>query len=137
MDRKNFEGSTGNQFERILIQVARVLLFKPKVILLLNDFYTGIKNADEYTLNILKVNITGSCMISVVEEYEYLKHFSRVGVMDRGVIMEIDSYTNLKKTKNSYLNKIIKVNSLNMPSFNMDGMDSPQFRLKKSSKQLE
>ena len=108
-EQKSWESEDINQFEKVLLQIARLLIMKPKMTLVTKDFTTGIEIADKYILDLLNLNIEKSCLISIVDDYELLENFNEVIVMDRGNIIERDTYYNLMSDDTSHLSKLVRL----------------------------
>ena len=103
-----FEEAKLGSTRKIIIQLARLLLLNPKLILISNDFFTKRDDFDSYIMNVIKKNFSDSCVVGVVDQYDLLHNFSHVIGMDRGQIKEMGKARILLENTNSFLNKQIQ-----------------------------
>ena len=102
-----FTRTQPHELELRLIQIARMILFKPKLVLASSDFFVGISALDGRLLKLLMANLDETSFIATVEDYSLLSLFSNVVVFDRGSIVEQDELASLQKNEDSYLHKLI------------------------------
>ena len=93
------------QMKRILLQLAKAVLLRPKVLLIASDFFTKRDDIDGFSLEVLSKNLFDSVILAAVEQLESLSFYSHVIVMDRGEILEVGKPQTLIQDERSYLHK--------------------------------
>lgn len=96
-----------HEVELLLIQIARVILFKPKLVLVSSDFFIGVSAIDSRIMELLMINLGETSLIAAVEDYSLLDLFSHAAVFDRGSIVEQGELVSLQQNKASCLNKLV------------------------------
>ena len=95
-----------HDIELSLIQIARLILFKPKLVLASSDFFASIPAFDARIMKLLMVNLGETTFIAAVEDYSRLSHFSHVAVFDHGSIVEQGGFEELHQNEASLMNRL-------------------------------
>ena len=114
---------------RMIIQLAKFLLIKPKVLLIHRDFYTKRDDYDSFILDVIDKNIEDNCMITVLENLELLASFDRVMVMDRGIVKESGKPFDLASNPTSWFNKVVQIKEKADPKLSTRIKQSVEFNL--------
>lgn len=97
---------SGGQKQRIAI--ARALI-KQSNILLLDEATSALDAQNEYLVqSAIEKLIQGKTVLTIAHRLSTIKKSNQICVLDKGKIVEIDSYANLIKNPNSYFNKLMK-----------------------------
>ena len=113
----------------MIIQLAKFLLIKPKVLLIHRDFYTKRDDYDSFILDVIDKNIEDNCMITVLENLELLASFDRVMVMDRGIVKESGKPFDLASNPTSWFNKVVQIKEKADPKLSTRIKQSVEFNL--------
>ena len=114
---------------RMIIQLAKFLLIKPKVLLIHRDFYTKRDDYDSFILDVIDKNIEDNCMITVLENLELLASFDRVMVMYRGIVKESGKPFDLASNPTSWFNKVVQIKEKADPKLSTRIKQSVEFNL--------
>uniref|UniRef100_A0A8D9EE78 ATP-binding cassette sub-family B member 10, mitochondrial n=1 Tax=Cacopsylla melanoneura TaxID=428564 RepID=A0A8D9EE78_9HEMI len=101
---------SGGQKQRIAI--ARALI-KRANILLMDEATSALDAESEYLVqNAVEKLIEGKTVLTIAHRLSTIKKSNQICVLDKGVIVEMDSYANLIKNPDSKFNKLMKYQTM-------------------------
>lgn len=101
---------SGGQKQRIAI--ARALIKKSKI-LLLDEATSALDAENEYLVqSAIEKLIEGKTVLTIAHRLSTIKKSKEICVLDKGKIIEIDSYMNLIKNPDSAFNKLMKYQTM-------------------------
>lgn len=101
---------SGGQKQRIAI--ARALIKKSRI-LLLDEATSALDAENEYLVqSAIEKLIEGKTVLTIAHRLSTIKKSKQICVLDKGKIVEIDSYVNLVKSPDSKFNKLMKYQTM-------------------------